>query len=53
MKYDLVGAELKITVNAQYNCSEFYDHLRNNQDLLKQARSSEKCSHIAEVPRTV
>jgi hypothetical protein len=27
MKHDLVGAELKIKVNAQYNCIECYDHL--------------------------
>ncbi len=53
MKDDLVGAELKIKVNAQYNCSEFYDYLLNNQDLLQQIRSSEKYSHIAKVPRTV
>ena len=53
MKHELVGAELKIKVNAQYNCSEFYDHLLSNQNLLKQIRSSEKYSHIAKVPRTV
>jgi hypothetical protein len=53
MKHDLVGAELKIKVNARYSCSEFYDYLLNNQDLLKQIRSSEKYSHIAKMPRTV
>ena len=53
MKHDLVGAEIKIKVNAQYNCSEFYDHLLNNQDLLKQIQPSHKYSHIAKVPRTV
>ncbi len=53
MKHDLVGAELKIKVNARYSCSEFYDYLLNNQDLLKQIRSSEKYSHIAKIPRTV
>ncbi len=53
MKHDLVGAELKIKLNTRYNCSEFYDHLLNNQDLLKQIRSSEKYSHVAKVPRTL
>ncbi len=52
MKHDLIGAELKIKVNAKYNCSEFYDYLLNNQDLLKKIRSSEKYSHIAKIPRT-
>jgi hypothetical protein len=52
MKHDLIGAELKIKVNAKYNCSEFYDYLLNNQDLLKQIRSSEKYIHIAKIPRT-
>ena len=53
MKHDLVDAELKIKVNAQYNCSQFYDYLLNNQDLLKQIRSLEKYSHIAKVPQTI
>ncbi|CAF4570697.1 unnamed protein product, partial [Rotaria sp. Silwood2] len=53
MKHDLVSAELKIKVNTQYNCTEFYDYLLNNQDLLKQIRSSEKYTHIAKIARTV
>jgi hypothetical protein len=53
MNHDLVSAELKIKVNNQYNCSEFYDYLLNNQDLLKQIRSSEKYTHIAKIPRRV
>jgi len=53
MKHDLVRAELKIKINAQYNCSEFYDYLLNNQDLLEKIRSSEKYTHIAKVPQTV
>ncbi len=53
MKHDLVGAELKIKLNTRYNCSEFYDHLLNNQDLLKQIRLSEKYSHVAKVSRTL
>ncbi|CAF4775148.1 unnamed protein product, partial [Rotaria sp. Silwood2] len=52
MMHDLVSAELKIQVNIEYNCSEFYDHLLNNQDLLKQIRSSQKSTHVAKIPRT-
>ena len=53
MRLDLVSAELKIKLNTQYSCSEFYDHLLTNQDLLKQIRSSEKYTHVAKIPRTV
>ncbi|CAF3791042.1 unnamed protein product [Rotaria sordida] len=52
MKQDLVGAELKIKMNTNYTCTEFYDYLLNKPDLLKEIRSSNKYSHIAKVPRT-
>ena len=51
MNRDLEGVELKIKGNNQYNCTKFYDHLLNNQDLLKQIRSSQKYTHIAKVLR--
>ena len=47
MRHDLVSVELKIKLNTQYSCSECYDHLLTNQDLLKQIRSSEKYPHVA------
>ncbi|CAF1937723.1 unnamed protein product [Rotaria magnacalcarata] len=53
MKPELVGAELKVKVNSQLNCTEFYDYLLNNQDLLKQIRSSDKYTHVAKIPRRV
>ena len=51
MKRDLESVELKIKANNQYNCTKFYDHLLNNQHLLKQIRSSQKYTHIAKMPR--
>jgi hypothetical protein len=51
MKNELVGAELKIKMNSDFNCTEFYEYLLHKPDLLKQIRSSEKYSHIAKVPR--
>ena len=49
MRHDFVSTELKIKLNTQYNCSEFYDHL-TNQDLLKQIRPLEKYTHVAKIP---
>ncbi|CAF2199460.1 unnamed protein product [Rotaria magnacalcarata] len=51
MNHDLVEAELKIKMNTHFTCTQFYDYLLNEPDLLKQIRSSDKYSHIAKVPR--
>ncbi|CAF3185040.1 unnamed protein product [Rotaria sp. Silwood2] len=51
MNHDLVGAELKIKMNTHFTCTQFYDYLLNEPDLLKQIRSSDKYSHVAKVPR--
>jgi hypothetical protein len=52
MANTLVGAELKIKMNGHFSCTEFYNYLLNNQELLKQIRSGEKYSHVAKVMRT-
>ena len=53
MKQELVGAELKIKMNTNYNCTQFYDYLLNKPDILQEIRSSNKYSHIAKIPRTI
>ena len=35
MRYDLVGAELKIKINTHLTCTEFYDYLLTKPDILK------------------
>ncbi|CAF4346672.1 unnamed protein product [Rotaria magnacalcarata] len=51
MNHDLVEAELKIKMNTHFTCTQFYDYLLNEPDLLKQIRSSDKYSRVAKVPR--
>ena len=53
MKQELVGAELKIKMNTNYNCTQFYDYLLNKPDILQEIRSSNKYSHIAKIPRII
>ena len=53
MKQELVGAELKIKMNTNYNCTQFYDYLLNKPDILQEIRSPSKYSHIAKIPRTI
>lgn len=49
----VANAELKVKVNSQLNCTEFYDYLSNNPNLLKQIWSSDKYTHVAKIPRRV
>lgn len=51
MTHDLLGAELKIKMNTDHTCTQFYGYLLSKPDLLKQIRSSDKYSHVAKVPR--
>ena len=53
MKQELVGAELKIKMNSNYNCTQFYDYLLNKSDILQEILSSNKYSHIAKIPRII
>ena len=38
-----VSAELKIRMNANYSCEQFYKHILTDQHLLQQIRKNEKC----------
>ena len=49
MKPELIGSELKVKVNTQVNCTELYDYHLNDQDLLKQIRSSDKYIYFAKI----
>ncbi|CAM2726949.1 unnamed protein product [Rotaria socialis] len=51
MKHDLVGAELKIKINTDLTCTEFYDYLLTKLNILHKIRSSDKYSQIAKTTR--
>ncbi|CAM4937410.1 unnamed protein product [Rotaria socialis] len=51
MKHDLVGAELKIKINTDLTCTEFYDYLLTKLNILHKIRSSDKYSQIAKMTR--
>ncbi len=42
MDIKLVSAELKIRMNGNYSCEQFYKHILTQTDLLKQIRKSTK-----------
>jgi hypothetical protein len=42
MSTETVAAELKIRLNCQMNCNDFFKFIQSQPDLIKRARGSEK-----------
>ena len=46
MSKELVSAELKIRMNSRISCTDFFEHILGETDLLRSVRSSQKYSVV-------
>jgi hypothetical protein len=46
MSTELVSAELKIRLNSRISCTDFFEHILDQPDFLRNARSSQKYSFV-------